>query len=286
MIIDSHCHAGEYLTHFPEKFSTDMMLSVHQSPESITTQIAQLLAEMDEAGIDKAFLLAFDAKRTLGAKVPNEYVAEICRNYPERFIGFGSVDGKMPDAADTVHYFATELGLRGLKIAPAYLQIAPDDPCWYETYAAAQERHLPVLVHVGTTPAKDAAKQYFSPNFMGKVATDFPHLKLIMAHMGTPWVMPCIDLLVEHPNLYADLSIVGWYQPIKIVAQVLAAARKRGILNRILWGTDHPWGPLASFKERMHQLASDETLFPDHQPLTDDEWSQIMGRTALTILPD
>ncbi|GCE22089.1 amidohydrolase family protein [Dictyobacter kobayashii] len=285
MIIDSHCHAGEYLKHFPESFATGMMASIHKPPEAITTSIPQLLAEMDAAHIDQAFLLAFDAQRTLGAKVPNEYVAEICRRYPDRFIGFGSVDGMHPDAAETVHYFVHELHLRGLKIAPAYLRLSPADPCWYGAFSAAQEAGIPVLVHVGTTPAKDAAKQYFSPTLMAKAAQDFPRLNFIMAHMGTPWVTQCIDLMVKHPNLYADLSIFGWYQSINTVAKTLETARQRGVLQRILWGTDQPWGPLGVFKERMERLRNDTELFPQGQPLTDEEWTNIMGKTALRLLP-
>lgn len=284
MIIDSHCHVGEFPHHFPESFAADMMNSIGQPAAAITVHIPQLLADLDAAGIDKVFILAFDAYRTLGAKVPDEYVTNLCRAHPDRFIGFCSVDGMAPSAAQAVRHAILDLRLQGIKIAPAYLHLSPSDPCWYGVYEVAQELAVPILVHTGFTPAKQAGKQYMSPMLMSKAASDFPSLRFILAHMGTPWVTQCIDLLAKHANLYADLSIFGWYQPIERVAQTLSHARKCGVLNRVLWGTDFPWGPHRGFRERMDQLRQDAMLFPDQQALTEQEWSQIMGATALQLV--
>jgi uncharacterized protein len=286
VIIDSHCHVGEYGRHFPKAFAAEMMGSIDRPPEAITTDVSSLIAQMDAANIDKAFILAFDAHRTLGARVPNEHVMALCRAHPDRFIGFGSVDAGALGAAAEVRRCAEEFGLRGIKIAPAYVHLSPADRRWYPVYETAEALGLPVLAHTGFTPARGATQQHFSPVLVEQVAIDFPHLRLILAHMGTPWVMQCLDMLTKYPNLHADLSIFGWYQPIKLVAQILATARARGVLDRLLWGTDHPWGPLAAFRKRMDSLRHDAALFPDRQALSQIEWTNIMGATALRVLGD
>lgn len=284
MLVDAHLHAGEYLLHYPETFAAQMMGSIGQPREAITTHIPTLLAEMDGAGVERAFLLAFDAQRTLGVKVPNEYVAAICQAHPQRFAGFCSVDAGVPGAAEVVQHCATTLGLRGVKIAPAYVHLSPADRRWYETYEVAQALKLPVLVHTGFTPARQASPRYFPPMLLNEAARDFPQLRFIMAHLGTPWVTQCLDLLVRHPNLYADISIFGWHQPVAALAQALTESRRKGVLDRLLWGTDYPWGPIAAYTERMKCLTRDASFFADGRPLTEREWTDLMGGTALRLL--
>lgn len=285
MIIDSHVHAGLYPQHFTAEFAVEMMGAVDKPVDQMSIDIPTLLAEMDRAGVERAFLLAFDAKRTLGVKVPNEYVAEICRAHPDRFIGFGSVDGADPEAADQVRSFATELGLRGIKLAPAYLDLSPGDPRWYPVYEAAAQLKLPVLVHCGFTPIKQATQRFFPPMLLAEIAGRFPTVPIIVAHLGTPWVMPCLDLLVKHPNLHADISIFGWFQPIKTVAQALGAARSKGVLDRVLWGTDYPMCTMTPFLERIDQLTQDGALFPDGVALTAQERDRLLGGTAAGLIP-
>ncbi|WP_338932827.1 amidohydrolase family protein [Streptomyces netropsis] len=289
MIIDSHVHAGEYYRHFTTAFADQMMATTGMPPEALSAPEAKLIAEMDAAGVDRAFLLAFDVRRVEGFSVPNEFVAELCARHPDRFIGFASVDAATPGAADRLRHAITELGLSGLKTAPCYLRMSPADPRWYDVYETARELGIPVLVHTGYTPAKNADGRYFSPLLLEPVARDFPDLKIILAHLGTPWTGPCVELLARHPNLYADLSIFGSYRPPATVAGALAHARERGVLDRVLWGTDFPFATMTESVDRMARLTEDSEPWPaGSAPLTPEEYRAVMGGTAarLTGRPD
>src|SRR5690242_16676973 len=99
VIIDSHVHAGEYGRHFSAGFAREMMATTGMPPEVLSAPESRLLAAMDEAGVDQAFLLAFDVQRVAGFKVPNELVAGMCERHPSRFTGFASVDAGTPGAA-------------------------------------------------------------------------------------------------------------------------------------------------------------------------------------------
>lgn len=284
MIIDSHVHAGEYYRHFTARFAEDMMATTGRPPQALTAPEATLLAEMDAAGVDRAFLLAFDVRRVEGFSVPNDFVADLCARNPARFTGFASVDAGSDGAAAELRRAATDLGLRGLKTAPAYLRMSPADRAWYDVYDVALEHRMPVLVHTGYTPSKRADPRYLSPALLRPVARDFPELPIILAHLGTPWTTVSIDMLADHPNLYADLSIFGWYQPPATVAAALEYARRRGVLDRLLWGTDYPFCTMTDFVARMDLLADDASLWPDGVPLTPDERTSLMGGAAARLL--
>ncbi|MFF5964347.1 amidohydrolase family protein [Streptomyces collinus] len=284
MIIDSHVHAGEYHRHYTAEFADQMMATTGRPPHALSAPEAALIAEMDAAGVDTAFLLAFEVSRVQGFSVPGEFVAEMCARHPGRFVGFASVDAGRPGAAADLRHAVADLGLRGLKTAPCYLRMSPADRRWYDVYATAEELGVPLLVHTGYTPSKRADARYFSPLLLEPVARDFPGLRVILAHLGTPWTGPCVELLARHPNLYADLSIFGSYRPAPTVAAALAHARKASVLDRLLWGTDYPFATMTASVARMAELAGDPGLWPDGAPLTPEEHAALMGGTAARLL--
>lgn len=284
MIIDAHVHAGEYHRHFTAAFAEQMMATTGMPPEALSAPEAKLLAEMDAAGVDQAFLLAFEVGRVEGFSVPNDFVARMCARHPGRFVGFASVDGAHPAAAVDLRSAVTGLGLRGLKTAPCYLGMSPADRRWYDVYATAEELGVPVLMHTGYTPSKKADARYFSPLLAEPVARDFPGLKVILAHLGTPWTAPCVELLARHPNLHADLSIFGSYQSVPTVARALAHARRVGVLDRLLWGTDYPFATMTDSVARMAELARDPEPWPDGTVLSAEEHRALMGGTAARLL--
>ncbi|MBL1099177.1 amidohydrolase family protein [Streptomyces coffeae] len=285
MIIDAHVHAGEYYRHYSAAFAQQMTATTVMRPEELSAPETKLMAEMDSAGVDRVFLIAFDVRRVEGFSVPNEFVAELCARHPERLTGFVSVDAGTPGAAARLRHAITGLGLRGLKTAPCYLHMSPADRRWYDVYETALELGIPVLMHTGYTPSRNADARFFSPLLVEQVAKDFPDLTVILAHLGTPWTRPCVDLLARHPNLYADLSIFGSYQSPTTVAEALSHARDSGVLDRLLWGTDFPFASMTGSVARMAELTRDPGLWPPgHDPLTPQEYRALMGGTAAQLI--
>src|SRR5438093_1049532 len=74
-----------------------------------------LLAQMDEAGIARSVLFAVEAPIVYAS---NEYVSNLCQSYPERLIGFASVDPTATDAPAILDHAVRNLGLKGLKLHP------------------------------------------------------------------------------------------------------------------------------------------------------------------------
>ena len=89
---------------------------------------------------------------------------------------------------------------------PNYQNFDPLGPEAFAVFKRAEELGLPILFHQGTSPVRFADLDFAHPRHMDRVATAFPDLKMIMAHMGHPWQIDCCVVIRKHPNVYADIS--------------------------------------------------------------------------------
>src|SRR5699024_1074017 len=71
------------------------------------------------------------------------------------------------------------------------------------------------------------------------IARAFPDLKIIIAHMGHPWVGECISVVRKNPNMYMDLSALGGRPWQYYNAMVLAM--EYGVTHKIFLGSDFPF---------------------------------------------
>ncbi len=207
-------------------------------------EIADYYAEQDMVGV----LLAWDAETATGQKpLRNDTVAEIVRRYPDRFIGFASVDPHKGDRAIAEAQRAVrELGLSGMKFHPGIQAFYPNDPQFAPLFAAVAELGVPALFHTGTSglganmPGGGGVKlDYTRPIYLDSLAADYPNLTIIGAHPSWPWEQEMIAILQHKPNVYNDLS--GW-SPRYIPETLLREAAGR-LNHKFLFGSDYPFIP-------------------------------------------
>jgi uncharacterized protein len=103
---------------------------------------------------------------------------------------------------------ALDAGARGIKLHPSSDEFSIDDPRLAETFALADERHLPMVVHAG-------------PELSGigetalKLCHRYPGLRMILAHCALTdlgWIWRHVE---ETPNLFFDTS---WWGPVHLIA--------------------------------------------------------------------
>lgn len=113
----------------------------------------EMIREYDTCGIEKMIVLGWDAET--GSHLPrvhNELVAEYVAHYPERMIGFASVDPlKGPSALRELEHSAKDLHLQGLKLHPIAQAFYPHENKYYPLYEKCVELDLPIIFHTGTT---------------------------------------------------------------------------------------------------------------------------------------
>ncbi len=255
MIIDTHSQlwTQEALATFP-----DFMLESYRKMfgEDITPTIEDAIRDMDEAGVDKAVIVAVDAETTFNFKTPNELVAQAVRQYPDRLIGFAGVDPRKGVLAlEGLEYAVKELGLKGLKFIPHLNEVRTNDALFYPIYELAQDLDIPILFHTGTQYHARTRLRYCNPLDLDDVAVDFPHLKIVAAHFGWPWVGDAIALAMRHENLY--LNIAGWAP--KHYPDLLVKYMNGPLSGKVLFGSDFP---LVSRKRIVSELKARPDLKP------------------------
>jgi predicted TIM-barrel fold metal-dependent hydrolase len=225
----------------------------------------------------RAVLLAWDAETATGRpRVPNETVAAACRDHPDVFTGFGSVDPHKGEAAVAEVATIAALGLRGVKLHPSLQAFAPDDPAYAPLYAACERHGLLALFHTGTSGigARQPGGQgirldYARPIRLDAVAAAHPGLTVVAAHFGWPWHLELIAIALHKTNVYIDVS--GW-SPRRIPAEVVGELRGR-LTGQFVWGSDFP------FLTPERCLAEFEAL-----GLPEDVLNQVLCANAARIL--
>ncbi|RAV22250.1 amidohydrolase family protein [Paenibacillus contaminans] len=190
------------------------------------------------ADSDGAIVLAFDAPAT-GIEVPNEYVAEYVAKHNGKFIGFASVDPNRANAPRLLEEAIKGLGLKGLKLGPIYQNFYPDAKEHFDLYKKADELNIPILIHQGTSFVPEGFLDASRPAALDPIARAFPNLKILVAHMGHPWVDECISVVRKNTNMYMDVSALGsrsWQY-----YNALVSACEYGVTHKILFGSDFPF---------------------------------------------
>ena len=229
-----HPYTEEVLAVTPEWFWGHARKTFNFDGKPIT--VDDMVRSMDEAGVELAALLAFDCETTHGWKVPNEMVADLVAQRPDRFVGFASVDpNKHQLAIEELEHAVRDLGMRGLKLHPPTQHFYPNDRAHYPLWAKAEELGIPVLVHTGHNQS-GGRMQYGDPTHLDEVALDFPNLRLILAHFGFPWVNQAISVTWIRRNCYLELS--GWSP--KYIPETVWKYAKGIFPDRVLFGTDAP----------------------------------------------
>ncbi len=181
MIIDFHTHFGE-----------------GQGP------IENLVAGMDEQGIDMAAVTAVVTPGGDNGRAANALVYEAVRTHPSRLVGLACVVPYLTDAAEMLEYYVEAYGFRGLKLHPSMQEFYPSDQRIYPVIEKTVELDLPVLIHTGAVPIPGTRSRFDDPLEVDDLALVYPEAKLVIAH-GDPFgSAPAIA--GKHANVYMDTT--------------------------------------------------------------------------------
>ena len=213
--------------------------------EMLPNDLDAMLEDMDKANVEKALIMALDTSASehwafKESMTTNDEVAELVARYPDRFIGYGSVDPRRKDSVEETERCLKELKLKGMKFHPASVSTdANDEKLFYPIYEKCVEYNAPVQSHCGTTGMYFTKLKHMMPLLYDDVAVDFPTLKLILLHYGIGgWHDQAMSLAFRHPNVYIDLSGAS---PSIIPPAVYMAANTPFYQDKILFGTDYPF---------------------------------------------
>jgi uncharacterized protein len=235
-VVDWHSHVWR-AEHLGPHWGTGIDRGHEDQPDrpSVSGDYAHHQRAMREAGVDYAIVLSVRS-RHIQMDVPNEYIADYVGQH-DNLVGVGSVDPNSPDRVAEVARVA-QLGLRGLKLSPPYQSFHPHSREAFEVYEAALAHDLFLIFHQGSVFTPTGPLEVAQPVLLDRVARELPDLRIIVAHVGQPWVQETIALVAKHRNVYADIS-ARHNRPWQLFT-ALAQATDYRVTGKLLWGSDFP----------------------------------------------
>ncbi|MFQ5592104.1 MAG: amidohydrolase family protein [Phycisphaerae bacterium] len=231
--------------------------------------------------VDATIVLGFKS-HYLGAEIPNDHVAAYVSQHADRLIGFAGIDPSEPRlASEELRRARGELSMRGLAVAPAAQDFHPSNSQAMVVYAEAAELGMPILFHSGVLLSAATKLEYARPVLLDEVARELPELKVVIAHMGYPWVDETVLLLAKHENVYAEIS---WLlnEPWQAY-QALLKAFQIGVTDKLLFGSGFPSASASRCIEELYGIS--HLIHGTNLPgIPREALRGIVGRDALSLL--
>ena len=246
------------------------------------------IKEMDECGIDMQILSlsypGIDPFKTEDAvsvaKMMNDKISEIVKQYPKRFSGYCCLPLQDPPAAaDELERAVTKLGLKGAMVNINTPERWLSDRKYETIFEKVAGLDVPLYLHTDGPSVEDSGL-HIVPEVMriinGDLLVKYPGLKLILGHAGEslPFWLNRLDGRWRYPdrpkkfsqyfkeNFYVSTSSQCW----PILLQFLVSALGS---DRILFGADYPY---ESLKQHVD--------FIDSAPISDDDREKICHLNA------
>lgn len=281
--IDTHVHPStkekvvDHMGHFEAKIERYFKT---EAPVRTNEEFADEYRALDM----KAIVLALDNEtRTGHPPVTNDYVAEICKEFDDVFVGLASVDPwKRELAIEEVERSVKELGLIGVKFHPGWQGFYPHHREWYPLWEKIEELGVPALFHTGFMGAgagEPGGEGFYldqsRPIYLDNIAADFPDLTVVMAHPSWPWQDEALAICLHKANVFIDLS--GWSP--KYFPPALKHEMNSRLQDKVMFGSDYPYITPQKWMEGFETLelkpgVREKVLFQNAQKVFDLPWSQ------------
>ena len=277
MIIDFHTHI------FPpwlkerrdEYIKRDPCFSLlYSQPKAKMATAEEVVASMDEAGIDLSVVLNAGWVSHELCVETNDYILDSISRYPERLVGFCAIQPKAGDAAIAELERCAKAGAKGIGELRSDTQgfDLTDEPMLKPIVEAALKHDLIFLTH----SSEPVGHEYFgkgsiTPDILYSFIMGFPDLKLVCAHWGggLPFYALMPEVAKALANVFFDTAATVFLYKPQIFEQVSHIIGS----DKILFGTDYP---LMHQNRVIAQIQSSQ--------LPEEDKARILGANAQKLL--
>lgn len=230
---------------------------IFKRPEVINEgiPIEAMVAQMDQYNVETIMVSGYDARRSTGLYVGNDWVADLAKALPGRVIGGVGIDPRRDtmESLREIQRCREKLDFRFIRMLPYAAELRPDDRRYYPIYAKCCELDMPVWMQVGHTAGlmpSDPGR----PIHLDRIALDFPELKIIGGHIGWPWEQEMIAMALKHPNIYISTCA---HAPDHWPEAIVHFMKTRG-RRKVIFGTNWPYIDYVRYFEKYDALGLDE----------------------------
>jgi hypothetical protein len=190
MVIDVHTHLNNY----DESVTVPLEKRLDQLQESMAFNKVDQVLVLTSYKVNEHRPSTRDAVEITRPLTHIHVVAGISiQNYKER---------DLRELAD----FLKDGMVKGLKLYPGYEPVYAYDRRCQVLYDLAQEFDVPVMIHTGDTYNPKGKVRFSHPLTIDDVAVDNPGLKIVICHIGNPWIRDCMEVVYKNKNCTADIS--------------------------------------------------------------------------------
>ncbi len=226
--------------------------AAHADAKEILSSPESLLRHLDAQEVERACLINYVSPDVMGfTREVNDWIADFTKDHRHRLVPVGSVNPLHElNVRDEIRR-VLDLGIGMIKIHPPHQLFSPNAyraELWQlsEIYRECEERGVPVMFHTGTSIFPRARNVFADPMPIDDVASDFPRLKIVLAHAGRPlYGETAFFLLRRHSNVHIDISGIPPKALLRFVPRVA------DIADKVLWGTDWPSPGVVSMKKNV-----------------------------------
>ena len=244
MIIDFHTHV------FPPQIKKNRNKYIDSDPcfailyskkEAKLATADELIASMDEAGIDISVIVNIGWTTHELCVETNDYILESIARYPQRFVGFCAVQPRSYEAAIAEIERCAKQGIRGVgEMRPDMQLFDLGDKLFMEPFVEVMRKYkLILLTHASEPVGHDyPGKGAITPDTLYPFITSFPDLTIVCAHWGggLPFYALMPEVKKAMSNVFFDTAASPLlYNPevYNVVSQLIGG-------DKILFGSDYP----------------------------------------------
>ena len=222
--------------------------------------------------------------------IQNDYLLDVARRYPNRFLVCGMCEFRKPHVLDHARQLLDE-GFRALKI-PAQRLLLKEGRVWLTSDEMMQLFHL--MEERGTILSIDLADGALQVAEMEEVIAECPQLKIAIGHFGMvtrPQWQEQIKL-ARHANVMIESGGITWlfndeFYPFQGAVRAIREAADLVGMNKLMWGSDYPRTITAITYRMSYDFVSKSAELTEHDKalFLGENARQFYGFTDLVELP-
>jgi hypothetical protein len=244
MIIDFHTHV------FPPQIKKNRnryierdpcFALLYSDPKSKIATADELIASMDEAGVDISVILNIGWTTHQLCVETNDYIMESVSRYPQRLVGFCAVLPQSPKAAVAEIERCAKAGIRGVgEMRPDIQLFDLTDELVMAPFVEVLRRHKLILLTHASEPVGHnyPGKGGITPALLYQFITSFPDLTIVCAHWGGG--LPFYALMPEVKKAMSNVFFDTAASPFLYTPQVYNQVIQLVGADKILFGSDYP----------------------------------------------
>jgi len=244
VIIDFHTHVfpPEVKKHRSDYIERDPCFAIlYSDPKARIATADELIASMDEAGVDISVILNIGWTTHELCVETNDYIIDAVSRYPQRLVGFCAVQPQSAKAAAAEIERCARVGIRGVgEMRPDIQLFDLCDEVIMEPLAEVLKAHKLVLLLHASEPIghEYPGKGGITPDILYPFIVSFPDLTIVCAHWGggLPFYALMPEVKKAMGNVYFDSAASPFLYTPEVYSQVIQLVGA----DRVLFGSDYP----------------------------------------------